>query len=251
MEPIIQIEVPPGPNAALPSTFRQDLWPSLDVARSALRENPFFRSWDIRAFEQYVTYGLRSVPTALYPSASEGSVTLTTTKHQEAWSYLRSNFTGIPERYQSQILAPDLGPDKRKKLFHRAEVTQAFKDLPSARPNILWVFGSSSHINPTSTQEEKVDRTGTGVGGTGGVDSGRVEKEVISGGSHMLPVESPNKVATSLANWIQKQLQDFEAVEDFWEKYDSNRSERDMLAVSKSWRKNIKLPSSQRRQQKL
>ncbi|KAL8864217.1 MAG: hypothetical protein Q9174_007431, partial [Haloplaca sp. 1 TL-2023] len=106
---------PAGPNIALPTTFRRDKWSNKDEAAVAFKKNPLFRTWDPRVVDKYVEFGLRELPTALYPSpspssqdtkhttknmtegssegerdATEKGVTLTTTKHQEAWSFTRS-----------------------------------------------------------------------------------------------------------------------------------------------------------------
>jgi hypothetical protein len=93
MEPIIQLEHAPGPNAAMMSTYRRDLWLSREAAATAFRKSKFFQAWDSRVLDKYIEFGLRQVPTALYPDGvngatlSPGAVTLATSKHQEAWNY--------------------------------------------------------------------------------------------------------------------------------------------------------------------
>jgi hypothetical protein len=93
VEPVIQEAIPAGPNAAFMTSIRPDHWESLDSAKSHFMNNRFYKSWDPRALQKYLKYGLRRLPTALCAEDScSGAVTLTTTKAQEAWSYLRSTF---------------------------------------------------------------------------------------------------------------------------------------------------------------
>lgn len=117
IEPMVQLQSPggpDGPNAARLTSSRSDLWPSRVGAEVSLRRNAFFRAWDPRALIRYLQVGPRNVPTALYPisaKAPAGSVTLTTTKAREAWSYVRSNFSPQaqdPFDPVEQLLGPDL-----------------------------------------------------------------------------------------------------------------------------------------------
>ncbi|KAJ5022949.1 hypothetical protein J3E73DRAFT_400179 [Bipolaris maydis] len=76
---------------ALASAPRRDEWPK----------------WDERVLQRWLQYGLRNLPTAVYPrhiqvagteahvtheDASADTVTLTTTKHQEVFTFLRPTF---------------------------------------------------------------------------------------------------------------------------------------------------------------
>ena len=72
IEPIITAHPPAGPNNALSSSFRADLWPSRAEGAARLAKNRFFKAWDRRALDKYVQHGLRDVPTAVYPNASAG-----------------------------------------------------------------------------------------------------------------------------------------------------------------------------------
>ena len=248
IEPIIQHGAPSGPNAALPSSFRKDLWPSRSAAEASLRQNRFFQSWDLRALNKYLQYGLRETPTVLFPAeAKSGPVTLTTTKHQEAWSFARSNFVPTPDSHQARLIAPDLDAENRTYYFHRAEMVLAFQDLPSVRPNVLWLFGALSPINTSGSQDEKMARTGTGVEGSGGAEAGNVEKSTIEQCGHMLPFEKVQECASLLASWLEKQIEDFEMVERFQQEHASGRSERHMMAVSKLWLSNVRLKPGEKR----
>ncbi|TVY21564.1 Abhydrolase domain-containing protein mpaH [Lachnellula arida] len=235
---------PKGPNCALPSSYRPDFWPSRSAAEVATRKTRFFRSWDPRALDNYLQYGLRSTPTAVYPEPENaGGVTLTTTKHQEAWSFIRSNFAPMAANQddRSELLrAPDLSPEHRTHLFHRPEMVAVYRSLPNVRPHVLWIFGEKSIINPPEVREDLPRRTGTGVGGNGGVNAGQVEDVTFTDGQHMLPVEKTREVAQSLASWLEKRLIDYRQVEDWYKRNKSEKSERDMLVLSKDWLKNVR-----------
>ena len=242
IEPVIQEGAPAGPNAALFSTFRPDLWPSRSAAEDSFRKNKVFQRWDPRALDKYLQYGLRETPTTLYPHESKsGPVTLTTTKHQEAWSYVRSNFISRPDESQTRLVVPDLNAENSTHLFHAPQMVQTWTNLPHVRPNILWVFGELSPINTLGLQEEKMRLTGTGVGGSGGAKAGRVQKELVKKGGHMLPFEKVGECASALALWLGKQMEDFELLEEFHREHSNGRSERDMLVVSKLWLENVRL----------
>ena len=254
MEPVIQRNPPPGSNAALPTSYRPDLWSSRTKAEMSIRKSPYFKVWQPRVLDKYLQYGLCATPTALYASSNEappGAVTLTTTKHQEAWSFLRSNFAPQPlDPYDpiEGLLSPDLDlANGGKLLFHRPESVLALEGLTRLRPSILWIFGSQSPINTSELQDEKMVLSGTGLGGNGGVKAGKVEKVIIQGAAHNLPFEKVEDCAVVLARWLEKQIDGFNAAKKFYEEFERGRSERDMLAMSKQWLKNVRQPSDSER----
>ena len=153
----------------------------------------------------------------------------------------------MPDDDQARLVAPDLDAENRTHLFHAPQMVQVLANLPSVRPNVLWIFGGSSPINTPTLQDEKMTRTGVGVGGSGGAKAGRVEKEVVVKGGHMLPFEKVEECASLLAPWLERQIDDFELLEKFHQEHSSGRSERDMLAVSKLWLKNVRLKPREKR----
>ena len=244
VEPIIQDAAPPGPNVALPSSYRPDHWPTRSDAEASIRKTKFFQAWDPRALEQFLTHGLTATPTALYPDP--GAITLATTKHQEVWSFVRSNFAPLAEAdaASERLQAPDLSVAHRQKLFHRAEMVLTHMNLPSVRPRLFWLFGARSHLNPAEGREDKLRRTGTGVGGSGGAAEGQVEALVVDQAQHMLPLEKPGECAAALAAWLEREAGDYQKVGEWWDRHASGRSERDQLMVSKTWLKNVRLEGS-------
>ncbi len=156
----------------------------------------------------------------------------------------------MPNDHQARLMSPDLSEENMTHLFHRPDMAIMFENLPKVRPNVLWVFGGLSPLNHEEAQDEKVARTGTGIGGNGGVEAGSVERVVVEEGGHMVPFEKVEKCAAVLASWLEKQMEDFDAVEQFYREHPSGRSERDMLVVSKLWLENVRLKPHTKRTDK-
>ena len=134
----------------LMSTYQRDSWRSKAEAAETFRRSKSYARWDARVFALWIKYGLRGLPTPLYPDQKEGE-TLTTTKRQEVNSYLRPKFQS-----SSKSDCPDLDPDIVDTLpFYRAEPTRIFKSLPSVRPDVLYVFGEDSPYSSPIARQEK------------------------------------------------------------------------------------------------
>lgn len=235
VEPVIQEAIPAGPNAALITSLRTDRWESLDSAKMHFMKNKFYKSWDRRALQKYLEYGLRRLPTALYPEdGRSGAVTLTTTKAQEAWSYLRSTFA--PRTLNGQLseeerrMTADYTSDQAKYLFHRAEARSAFYLLPLLQPSVKWIFGSRSYINRPAECESKIQRTGKDARGSGGVTA-----EFIDRGGHLVALEMIPETATAITSHIKAELVQYDRHKDFWDNYDSRKSDITGMDLSNTW----------------
>jgi hypothetical protein len=219
---------------------RPDLWASREEAEAAIRKMGFFRSWDRRVVDKYVQYGLRSTPTALYPEEAPSAVTLTTTKAQETWTYVR--FDNSPydprdpaERFHwhdqpSNLENYDI--NNPKLITNCPGAAFAFELLRYVRPSVLYVFAEKSHFNQPARREDKLHRTGTGVGGSGGVSAGRVESHIVPKASHMLPLEKVSETAKLLARWFEKQIEEYQKEEEYHRNFQSQRSTRDQVALT-------------------
>ncbi|GAM33956.1 toxin biosynthesis protein [Talaromyces pinophilus] len=234
-EPVILDRVPPGPNPAKFAAVKRDVWPSRQEAEEALRKA--LRKWDPRVVDRYLRFGLRSVPTRLYNPNTDHSVpvtavTLTTSKHQEAWSYTIPNLE--PESAGlDRLLLSDWDFDwERNAIFSRPECYITSQNLPHLRPGVLWVFSGKSYLSPPEAQDVKLNATGTGVGGSGGVKEGMVAKVVLEKGSHALVLEDVDWSATVASDWIQKWFSKWMEEEEFWKNYRSKRSDAEMLRLS-------------------
>ncbi|KAF2805107.1 toxin biosynthesis protein [Mytilinidion resinicola] len=261
MEPMIQKENPSrlqsAPQARF-SSLRPDIWPSRVEAEAFLRSSPLFRKWDARAVDNFLEFGLRPAPTELYPQASPpGAVTLTTTKAQEAWTFLR--LYAFPSSTDpcdpvETVVGKDLAREAREEdMNNRSYVTNcpwpclAYEFLPYLRPSTLFLFGESSHINRPARREDKLQQTGTGLGGNGGVATGRVKAHVIQGTAHMLPLEKTSETAAHISHWLEKEVRRFGFEEEFSKSYNSQKSECDGKALSATWMEYMELPSGTKR----
>ncbi|RAK77587.1 uncharacterized protein BO72DRAFT_468264 [Aspergillus fijiensis CBS 313.89] len=229
LEPMIQVESPSnlgGRSPALWDSTRPDLWSSRHEAERYIRSDPFWRRWDSRVVDRYIQYGLCALPTALYPLHAPGrpllpeAVTLTTTRAQEAWTYLRLNATPeIDSDDKSGSLTRTecfLGPDlslsaKEGDNNNRNYVTVcpwsciAFELLPYVRPPVFLIYGEKSR---------------------------QVRAEVLLGTSHMAPLEMVQDTACLMSGWLDVQLNAYREELEFWMRHDSKKSEQGGKALS-------------------
>lgn len=49
------------------SIYRRDVWQSRAEAVQKFNSNPFYQAWDKRVLEKWTQYGLRELPTLVYP----------------------------------------------------------------------------------------------------------------------------------------------------------------------------------------
>ncbi|KAF9888899.1 hypothetical protein FE257_008269 [Aspergillus nanangensis] len=184
------------------STFRKDLWPSRNAARAAMLRNAYYRRWDPRVFNRWIAHGLRDTPTALH--TEPGAVTLTTTKSQEVFTYLR------PSRNtkRDKVAYPDLDPSKLApdSVGYNSGVDFVWGSLPQLRPTALYIIGGASHLGTSELQELRLARTGTGVGGNGGALTGGVYHVTIPNGGHLLPMEMVEETAVAVVEWLGQQV---------------------------------------------
>ena len=235
-------ELPPGPNAAMLSTLRIDIWPSQKEAEAAIRKEKSFASWDAEVSDRYLHFSLRETPTAIYSNAPKGSVTPTTTKHQESWTYLRSDLEPLShDRGIERLLSPNLDPDTDSKFpFHRAEPGSVQEHLPYMRPSVLYIFGDDSPVSTVSTQEILIKRTRVGLGGSGGVEAGQVAKVLLPEGGHLFQMGKIKACAEVASADLNNRLDQFMSLEMVLRRRQSGKSERDKLVIPKEGQESVK-----------
>lgn len=239
---------------ATASTHRRDIWPSRKEAAEAFTKNAFYRKWDKRVLDLWIEFGLRDIPTALYPTNTTGEqqpVTLATTKHQEVWTFLRPNYdgyeVGVHPRH-NRSTHPDIDPSSPAIYpFYRPESRATFKRLPALRPPVLFIMGELSTVSNGTAQRDKVKVTGTGVGGSGGSTEGKVKDIVLPGIGHLIPMEATGTTAVETALWLNQVLQRWRVEEEALRK---SRGDAENLKVDESWLEHIG-GSKERRFQKL
>ena len=252
IEPILQRDLPQGPNIAMSSSHRKDIWPSFDAAESAFRKNKYFAKFDKRVLDNIIAYGLRKTPTAIYPLLDNGSYTLTTSKHQEVWSFIRPNFESrLPPGVQDselkrleRLLSPDTDPSlEGTHLFYRPEMAIIAEYLRYLRPHVLYLFGAKSPMINEQMRSIMIKTTGVGLGGSGGVEQGQVDSHVFEDWGHMVPCEDVGSCANFAAGWLSKHLRRFIENEKLLRDYPREKSDNDMLTVSEKWMQLIREPS--------
>lgn len=236
------------------STFRRDIWRTEAAAEAQLGKK-IFGTWKPQAFDKLIKYGLRKTPTAVHPD-SKDEFTLTTTKHQEAWTFQRSNFA--PQQsyadndasadHIDRLLTPDLDLNTvGKRFFHRAEAGITEANLPKVRPSVLYVFAGQSNLSPPDAQKFKVDTTGVGIGGSGGVKAGQVSSVLFPDFGHLFPFERVAECAEPIGEWLGSRMMQYKADEAFLASHNNGKSERDMLVVSEKWKRLTREPSDAKR----
>lgn len=226
-----------GPAAA--SVNRRDSWPSREEAKRSFQRNPFYKSWDTRVLKRWVKYGLTNLP-------GREEVTLTTTKHQEVFTYVRPS----SEAYDlegKQVVRRDLVPDLDTALnekwptypVYRPEGPRTLAALPSLRPSVLYIFGGQSEISTLELRNEKLALTGAGVGGSGGVESGRVKGVVIASSGHLVPLEVPGLCMRAAVDWIGPALEQWWAEERAYESW-TRRPAPEKRGISSQLERDIK-----------
>ncbi|KAJ5945752.1 hypothetical protein N7454_002591 [Penicillium verhagenii] len=197
------------------SIVRRDQWPSRKAAAESFQRSRFYHGWDPRVLEQWIKFGLRDTPTMTYPlhdetlpetDADGPPVTLTTTRHQEVFSFTRPIYDHAGCR-GSHETHPDLDkgiPDSSR--FYRPEPPQIFAQLPFLRPSIFYIFGGRSNISIPALRADKIKNTGTGLGGSGGVANGRVREAFLEQAGHLIPQETPRETAELISLWLRPEL---------------------------------------------
>ncbi|GAM44029.1 hypothetical protein TCE0_060r19321 [Talaromyces pinophilus] len=211
MEPVIEPNAlaGKGPIFVSLSLNRKDSWPSRSEAAKYFKKA--YKNWDPRVLESYIKYGLKDDTTSV-----SGSVTLTTSKHQEVIQYMRPNFQhkrpldadADPEGLKTHdtIFYPDIiGPSNAIYPFYRYEPILLWKLLKHIRPSVLYLFGEASPISTPDHRKEKLERTGKGIGGSGGYKNGRVKEVTFSGAGHALPFEAVEGVSDAVSTWLKQE----------------------------------------------
>ncbi|KAM3561904.1 hypothetical protein ARSEF4850_002994 [Beauveria asiatica] len=188
------------------SARRRDVWPSRAAAAAAFQKSPFYQSWDPRVFDRWIAHGLsQRAPDDDDDDDDDDKpqVTLTTTKHQEVFTFARPSYHALAGDGKS-IADMDLVPDMDlthgvSTPIYRPEPSLVFDRLPHLRPPVLWVFGGDSYMSFEAMRDAKLRATGTGIGGSGGVAAGRVAHVVGEGWGHLIPFEAPAFVAEAAA----------------------------------------------------
>ena len=265
IDPVMQVDS--GPLTSRHPSFllgqitalRRDVWPSRTEAAESFRRSQYYQAWDPRVLDLFIEYGLHDLPMTLgsqHPAPKNPNakpVTLTTSKHQELFTYARPHFSLSPSR----LTHPDLPKDPTTP-FYRPEPISTFLSLPSLRPSTLYIFGAQSPFAVPHLRTQKVTTTGTGPGGSGGVREGRVKEVVLDNVGHLVPMESVTATAAATANWLAGEIARWRKDEEEWRRGWEAKSRQEWMTISDEWKKHLggdprKVTSraSKRKEQKL
>ncbi|KEF56693.1 uncharacterized protein A1O9_06882 [Exophiala aquamarina CBS 119918] len=244
MDPVIQTENP-SKAFAPSSTYRRDRWPSRQDAAERFSASKFYQAWDPRALAQWNKYGLRDLPTELYPdqvNQEDRPVTLKTPVPQEVFSYLRPKYYGNPERSPDtdRSVYGDMHPQdvEQDYDFYRPEPAEIFRRLPELKPPVLYIFGKDSVLATPALRQKKLETTGTGVGGSGGREEGAVQETVLDCG-HLVPMERVTESAEAAAAFTALELNRWETATQEWQSRWRSKPRRERVRIDEEWRTKI------------
>jgi len=242
LDPVIQeyASTPIGPSPVQLSTFRRDFWPSRAEAESAMRKQKHYQSWDPRVLDRWLQFGLRDTPTPLYPE--ENGVTLTTTKHQECFTFMRPSWDGLSQDGNTVInrdLVPDLNLENpMTHPLYRPEPPNTLTRLGELRPTVLYVFGETSSMSLPPFRKRKMDTTGMGIGGSGGAKEGKVKGVVMKDLGHLVAMEAPAECAKEAGDWLGKEVQRLTKERESYQEW-TKRSFASKSTLSDEWKTRV------------
>ncbi|KAJ2904678.1 Abhydrolase domain-containing protein [Zalerion maritima] len=246
LDPVISrfASTPTGPEAspAASSYGRRDIWPSREEAVKSFKKSKFYGSWDHRVLNAWCNFGVKETPTLVYPDKGKnGEVTLTTSKHQEIFTFFRPSWPAY-DKEGKEIIRPEMAPDMVSAEspqivyypFYRPEGALTYEKLPFVRPSVLYVFGETSEVSPPQLCQQKLDTTGTGVGGSGGAAKGRVKGVILKGIGHLVAMNVPGVCADHAADWLDNEMARWRKEEQEWEEWKA-KSDREKTLLTEEW----------------
>lgn len=241
-----------GIEPAAASTFRRDIWDSRSAAAAKFASSRFYKAWDPRVLDLWIQHGLRDLPTVLYPnlptskesSPKKGTaepgppVTLTTTKYQEVYNFLRPTY--LADRDQRDRLDSSKPEEPARKYnFYRPEPVYAFERLPELRPSVMYIFGKTSEMSGPEARQAKLARTGAGLGGSGGVKKGMV-KEVVVDCGHLVAMERAPECAEAAGSFLSTELARWKEEQRAFVEASRARGEKGVLTIDERWKTEVK-----------
>lgn len=246
----------PIPTTTAASTYRRDLWPSRKAVEESLKRNKFYQSWDPRVLDRWIQYGLRDLPTAIHPlddfnstpepgaqNSHDKPVTLTTTLHQEVFTFSRPSYNMDHAAPINRLTHPDFEKDVTGGYpFYRAEPARTFAMLPHLRPSVFYIFADKSDMCLPEICQDKLDATGVGVGGSGGVAAGKVKSTRMENVGHLIAMEAVDETADRVAEWIESETQRWKSEEREFREEWNKKSKVEKMTIDDEWKKNIGPP---------
>jgi pimeloyl-ACP methyl ester carboxylesterase len=197
---------------------RKEYWPTRAEAEKGITQNPFFKHWHPRVISLLIENSFAKPEQLPIPTPKEKDekatdpVVSTTPRTMEVALSLRPNYSAdstAQDLKRDRVSAPDVDPDARMNFpFYRGEPIAMLKALPKLRPSVCYIVGDKSHICWPEVRKERLEVTGTGVGGSGGAKMGRVVERVVKGGNHypLFDEASMEAVGGFAGDWLEGEM---------------------------------------------
>lgn len=171
------------------------------------------------------------------PNAGSLYETLKATAKVAEASSVPTQFTEDIDRMQ---FADILGPPGTTTPFYRAEPIIAHLALPHIRPSVLYVFGGRSPLSSPKLREAKLERTGVGIGGSGGAEAGHVKNVILAKSGHLVPMEDVNGCAEATSTWLEKVAERWKQDEAKYQTRWEEKSSKEKVTVTSEWVEKVK-----------
>lgn len=245
-EPAVNETFSPQMNYA-PSYYhsvRRDVWPSLEQAFEETKRIGAQRYWDAEVLKRWHDYGFRPGPTLEHPEDTD-AVTLSTPKHHAARAFSRA----IHPEPKNPLLSveidrrthPDITKENIARLKQPAYTPTAiavWRDLPHLLPSTLFIYGDKPSIAAArpEARAHMLPHVGSGLGGSGGLDAGKVRDVTVAGVGHFGPFEKPQAVAGVCDAWLQEQYSEWMREERLnKEEWNARGDCRDKATLDNEW----------------
>ena len=97
---------------------------------------------------------------------------------------------------------------------------------------MLYIFGELSPLSASQSRTEKLATTGIGLGGSGGVEAGRVKDIIVKDTGHLIPMEKVVETAQHCSDWIAGELHRYKKNEELLERFRNAQSEKERFTLS-------------------
>lgn len=82
---------------------------------------------------------------------------------------------------------------------------------------------------------EGIKATGTGVGGSGGIQEGRVKEVTVREKGHLFPFEAVGATAQECGKWLGEEMKRYRNIESKWLEEREKMTPQDHMTTSKKW----------------
>ncbi|KAK5716989.1 hypothetical protein LTR17_016206 [Elasticomyces elasticus] len=219
----------PDVDSALPAKLSGAALPADDLDDSSLAwDDMDLHRWlkdTERELPNFGSYQMSTIP------AEFGSNGLPTEHVQQNPSGSSPNLLEVDRLTHPDIIGGTVTP-----IYH-AEPIIAHIAQPHIGPSALYIFGGRSPVSLQHQREDKLSRTGTGVGGSGGAEAGRVKSTLIAKAEHLIPMEAVDLCAQAITPWVVEQVERWRADEAKLSLGWAERSLKEKTTVSEGWTK--------------